>query len=167
MVNSSGDAPRRRLIQTHGFTLKQKLEFYSMPEPNSGCLLWLGQVNNWGYGVLSWRGRTHGAHRLSFMEAFGPIDANLVVCHKCDVPGCINPDHLFLGTHADNMADRDRKGRRVNVVGERHGKAKITDADVEAIRSSPLSSLAIAPRFGISDRHVRAIRTGKFRSHVG
>ena len=79
----------------------------SIPEPNSGCWLWLGRCDGKGYG----RFNNTMVHRLSYLAARGPISAGLLVLHKCDVPGCINPDHLFLGTALDNARDRDRKGR--------------------------------------------------------
>jgi hypothetical protein len=78
-----------------------------IPEPNTGCWLWEGPVNFFGYG-LSHHSRVH---RLAWEEANGPIPDGLFVLHRCDVPSCCNPDHLFLGTHQDNADDKKRKGR--------------------------------------------------------
>lgn len=78
----------------------------------NGCWIWQGQPNH-RYGTLK-EGpsrRTIGAHRAAYTVWLGEIPPGMLVCHKCDVPKCCNPDHLFLGTHADNAADRDRKGR--------------------------------------------------------
>lgn len=83
-----------------------------IPEPNSGCWLWEGPVNEFGYGVFEHNGKkTHRAHRLSLMLKTDHIGTGLLACHSCDNPFCINPDHLFWGTHKDNMMDASRKGR--------------------------------------------------------
>jgi hypothetical protein len=89
----------------------------------------------------------------------GPIPEGLFVCHRCDTPACINPDHLFLGTNAQNTADRHAKGR--SAAGESNGRAKLTAEQVDgirALRGMPLS--AIARRFGMSQRAVGAILRG-------
>lgn len=87
------------------------LDAHYVPEPNSGCFLWIGAVDRKGYGLVrrghvNWR-----AHRLSWTLANGPIPAGMLVCHHCDTPSCVNPQHLFIGTHTDNEADKRKKGR--------------------------------------------------------
>ena len=81
------------------------------PEPNSGCWLWDGAAGHHGYGQMRVHGRAVYAHRLSYELHNGPITGGLHVCHRCDVPGCVNPAHLFLGTPKDNCDDKIRKGR--------------------------------------------------------
>lgn len=92
-----------------------------------GCWLWTGDKTNLGYGLFRWDGRKQGAHRVSWMLTRGDIPEGLEVCHNCpggDNPSCVNPDHLWLGTHAQNMADKEAKGRGVYPTGERNGSRK-------------------------------------------
>lgn len=110
-----GKAPKRRP------TLQQRMENH-VPVTESGCWLWLGSQDKKGYGLLpaGRRGKSIFAHRAMFEWERGPIPVGLCVCHKCDTPLCVNPDHLFLGTHADNMADKARKGRAPGNPKRRH-----------------------------------------------
>lgn len=80
------------------------------PEPNTGCWLWKHGTHKFGYGFFKHAGEVT-AHRVSWVLHNGPIPDGMHVLHRCDVPQCVNPDHLFLGTHTDNMKDCARKGR--------------------------------------------------------
>jgi hypothetical protein len=117
--------------------------FWGRVRKGPGCWVWLGSCSGRGYGSLSFEGkRSARAHRVSWVLANGPIPDGLFVCHKCDNPPCVRLDHLFLGTHDENMTDMTDKGRRfnnfaVNVYphpGESNGFAKLTEVEVRTIR---------------------------------
>lgn len=80
----------------------------------SECILWEGYIRPDGYGQVTRNHKNGLAHRASWVASCGPIPKGMCVLHKCDVRACVNPQHLFLGTHADNVHDMDAKGRRVN-----------------------------------------------------
>ena len=130
------------------------------------CWPWVGAVNRGGYGRMLWTdGHQHGAHRIAFELAFGWTLAHAVVCHSCDNPRCCNPTHLWLGTVADNNKDRAAKGRSCR--GMRHHSARLSDADVIAIRAAKGVTLsALAGKYGVSISTVHGIRTGRKRSGV-
>jgi hypothetical protein len=90
--------------------VQEFLDERAIPEPNSGCYLWYGGTFDSGYGVIQLDGRAQRAHRHAYRLAYGSIPDGLFVCHACDVKSCVNPAHLFLGTHDDNMADMMQKG---------------------------------------------------------
>lgn len=151
------------------WTLRARLDHYSMPEPNSGCWLWLGSLCTSGYGLLGIGNRKiAAAHRLSWEAARGQIKDGMQVLHKCDVRACINPGHLFLGTHLDNMRDRDAKGRREprKAKGTKHGMSKLTAEQVIAIRADTRSHRDIAADYGVAKSNVQAIRAGLTWAHL-
>lgn len=111
---SSSHLPTKTLLTT-----LESLCSLAEPEPNSGCFLWTRATNQSGYGQIGFRRSGKHikilAHRLAWILAFGEIPQDLLVLHRCDVPSCINPQHLFLGTQSDNMQDAARKGRTCTI----------------------------------------------------
>jgi hypothetical protein len=114
---------------------------------------------------MAWNGRNAIASRVAWELAKGPIPSGMSVCHKCDAPACINVDHLFLGTHQENMADRDAKGRVPN--GERQCNAKLTDKQASEILTDQRHAGIVAAEYGVSRPTVLNIRAGRAWKHVG
>ena len=101
----------------------------------SNCWMWVADADTCGYGRMRIKGKHVGAHRISYELHNGAIPEGLHVLHQCDTPVCVNPAHLSLGTHADNMRDRDLKGRNNPFMGEKHYAAKLTEKDVLEMRA--------------------------------
>lgn len=139
----------------------------STPVPECGCWLWTGAVSD-GYGSTMFHGRSARAHRLSWEAHHGPIAHGLYVCHSCDVRSCVNPDHLFLGTHLENMADRDEKGRNKlnSMPGEKHPLAKLNESAVLDIRESAETGAALARKYGVSQSAICDIRLRRNWKHL-
>lgn len=137
------------------------------------CWLWLASDNGSGYGRYRIDGRNYGAHRLAYELEHGPIPEgeshhDHCVLHRCDVPLCCNPKHLFLGSQKENVEDQHRKGRAASFKGEANGSAKLTDRDIEGIRSLSPSHThrEIGKRYGVSHTTVGYILRGRNWSHV-
>lgn len=124
----------------------------NVPTQGDGCWVWSGSKDRNGYGKFSVKGRDVKSHRFMFEFVNTNTDiSSLCVCHSCDNPSCVNPAHLFAGTHSDNALDRDRKGRVCH--GIKHHSAKLTERDVSEIRSQvAIGSLSLngaARRYGV------------------
>lgn len=126
------------------------------------CWLWQGSTQE-RYGTVTYQGRKYFTHRLAWILTYGPIQASLHVCHRCDNPPCCNPEHLFLGTHRDNMLDAWDKGRMDNryvLTGEEIGTAKLTAKDVITIRyfyALGITHQTLARRFNVSQSNINSI----------
>jgi hypothetical protein len=130
----------------------------------TACWPWRGYVATNGYGVFSIGRLRVRAHRFSWMASRGPIPAGKEVCHRCDNAACINPGHLFIGSHQDNHLDSVRKGRK-----RAWGLQKLDAAQVLAIRALAHAGVlqrSIAAQYGISRNHVSSIVTGKVWTHL-
>jgi len=131
-------------------------------DSDTGCWEFTGAKNTKGYGNIGIDGRTVSAHRVSYMIANdGAVTPGNHVCHSCDNPSCVNPDHLWEGSHSENMSDRQSKCRAAK--GECHGKSKLTTTQVVAIKrmmKTGLSNAEIARKMRVSTTTVRRIKLG-------
>lgn len=163
--------------------LRERVINSSTPEPNTGCWFWDGQTQH-DYGRMWVGGRRRLAHRVSFEAFHGEIPAGMCICHRCDVPCCVNPAHLFMGTHAENTLDMMRKGRNNAASGDRssarlhpesrprgeqHSRAILTAHNVLEIRrrvDGGESHRALAREFGVGHTTVRGAAAGVTWRHL-
>lgn len=152
-----------------------KDRFWSKVNKTDTCWLWTGSRNAYGYGQLRSDGRAYLAHRFSWQLHFGELPTGLYVCHHCDTPACVRPDHLFLGTAADNSDDCSKKGRNwkggayQSPHGEDHHNAKLTEQQVIQIfdlRNQGFSYQEIASSFGVFPQHIGEICRGEVWTHI-
>ena len=148
------------------------------PEPNTGCWLWTGRCRDDGYGIFPFKSRVDQAraHRIAWELTNGPIPEGLFVCHRCDNPPCCNPDHLFLGTAADNNQDAAAKGRNARHTrpwttarGERNGNSKLSPAVVAEIRAmvnGGADTESTGRRFSVNRATINRIVSRKTWGHV-
>lgn len=140
-----------------------------IPVPESGCWLWVGSVGQSGYGRFNTgvKGKMVPAHRLSYEMRNGPIPPGMFICHKCDTRLCINPDHLFVGTPAENMADMRRKGR--SLTGEKNVNAFLSDPVIRGIHKMYEEGLfvaEIANEVGVTIPTVNNVLSRKVWKHL-
>ena len=176
-------------------TVKERFEKKFVVDAESGCWLWTASKFPNGYGQIGIGGRNRYAHRVSHELYVGPIPDGMLVCHTCDIPLCVNPSHLWLGTHADNMSDRNKKGRQAAgnkhgarlhperlahgdnngarlypermPRGEQHSGAKLTAVDVLAIRATVgLTQKHLGLKYGVAQTQISRILSGKKWPHL-
>ena len=144
--------------------------FWSKVQKTETCWLWLGGATKEGYGQVGLKGRSIGrrAHRIAWELTYGPIPNGMNVLHHCDNPPCVNPNHLFLGTHADNVHDMMAKGHLVvpDNTGEKNGRAKLTVEQVreikEALKHYHYGMYSqLGRQYGVAEYIIRSIKVKK------
>lgn len=147
-------------------SIAERIERFSIPIPESGCIIWIGSINPRGYGTINIKDKTLRIHRYIYEMTNGPIPKGLFVCHKCDVPSCINPHHLYAGTAKQNAHDRDSRGRANTPKGTDYQHSKFTEEIVLQIRNSSESNQSLAEKYGASRAAIRKVRIGESWKHV-
>ena len=145
----------------------KRLEEKSYLIPFCGCQIWIGGSVPKGYGVIHYKGKQTYTHRLSYELAFGEIPKGLFVLHECDMPSCINPNHLFLGTPKDNTQDMLKKKRSNSAKGEKAGNSKLTLQQVNEIKNQYIphdrnfGGGALAKKYNVHSSTITCIATNK------
>jgi hypothetical protein len=143
--------------------------FWSNVQKDDGCWLWQAGTSR-GYGFLNILGKNVYAHRMSYEIHKGEIPTGMCVLHKCDTPACVNPEHLLIGTHQDNMTDRSKKGRTAQNfgVGEQHYCSKLMNRDIPVIRDMcrTHTHVSVAQQFNVTRQVVDSIIKGETWKHI-
>ena len=148
-------------------TLAQRFWSKVQKSDDNGCWLWTAAKTRHGYGVTSTHlQKSAKAHRVSLELSGIQVPSEKLVLHRCDTPSCVNPAHLFIGTVQDNVRDRQAKGRGRAAYGAAAGRAKLSDACVNAIRCSPLSNIELAAIFEVNASSISRARNTKTWRHI-
>lgn len=174
-----GATARRSIVAQVTWTPRDEARFWvkvdrSGPVPPhvpelGNCWVWVSGVWRSGYGRFDLSGSSRRAHIVAWTFTHGPPSDGLEVCHACDNKLCVRPSHLWVGTHAENMADMVAKGRSPRMQGEAHHQAKLTEADVREmrrLRAERVTYRDLAERFGVSQSMIGQIVQGRAWTHV-
>lgn len=145
-------------------TPEQIARFWAKVDKSDACWVWRGAQNGRGYGAVGVNGRMQGAHRIAYTLTYGPIPAGLLVCHRCDNPPCVRPEHLFIGTYKDNTQDAWLKGRPLGKPRGTQGPSKITFAaaqEIRALHAAGVSGMELSRRYGVKPSVVYPLLAGK------
>lgn len=146
-----------------------KASLLSKAEKIDECLIWKGAISSHGYGSVGFMGKAWMAHRASYYIHTGVDPAKNEVMHTCDTPLCINPNHLTLGSHTDNMLDMEGKKRSRHFKGSQHGRSKLTENAVLEMRKqyeSGISYQRLANQYGVSKRACMLAVKGVTWTHI-
>ena len=167
-----GDPHRADWKELKGNNLEEKLRFNSIENEN-GCWIWQGGKTNFGYGTIGiGNNKTELVHRLAYKFWDGEVSSDLFVCHHCDQPLCVNPNHLFLGTNQDNIDDKMYKGRAYTGVhkGELNVRSSLTDKQVKELKydlfKRNMKQVDLCEKFGVSRDVVSSIFRGRTWTHI-
>ena len=154
------------------FTTDPSIRFWRKVDKRGpdDCWNWTAAKNHAGYGIFCFGGRsTSGlAHRFSYELRYGKIEEGLFCLHKCDNPACVNPNHIYLGTHIENARDRVIRGRSCQDKGEKNPFHKLTQAQVDEIRASyvygskDFGTIALSKKYGVVHQTIHNVVTGKY-----
>lgn len=145
-------------------------------DPSTGCIEWMGYVGPNGYGQIGHQYHLMLTHRLAYELDRGHIPEGMFVCHHCDNRRCCNPEHLFLGTHTDNMRDMFKKGRRPSQYGLKSSNGRLTSEQIDDIRGryTPApkrgrghksNAAELAREFGVTPQYISQVARGTWRNH--
>ncbi len=151
----------KRCIKIREESFKSKVK-----KEENGCHIWMGSKTSKGYGSFGF-GKIRGAHRFAYVLKYGEIKDGFFICHRCDTPSCVNPEHLFMGTNKDNVNDCIAKGR--NSKGEYHHNSKLNKLSVMEIRrmsNDGVSHRNIAKKYGVSYSAIDCVVNKKTWRHV-
>lgn len=143
--------------------------FWDKVDKTGDCWLWVGATSGGGYGNITINKEQFSTHRLSYEMHYGAIPNGKFVCHKCDTPNCVNPDHLFIGSPLKNMQDKMQKGRHVPPSGEINGGSKLIEEDVRRIREARLfgaSQKDLAKIYNVLPNAISRVVNRKRWAHV-
>lgn len=156
-------------IAGNSLVISDVVYFWSKVDKSSNCWIWTASKTNGRYGQFYAQGKRCLTHRYSWLIHNGDIPKGLCVCHTCDNPPCVNPKHLWLGTNADNMRDKIKKGRLRVGIGERNGKSKLVTKQINSIRALYLKGYVqtvLAKKYDVCQQTISHIVTRKFWKHV-
>lgn len=136
----------------------------------NGCWIWKKYTDRDGYGNCTFKGKVKQAHRVSYLAFRGEVPDDKMVCHHCDIPSCVNPEHLYVGDHFTNAQDKHSRGRNKPINGESNNMAVLTEQQVLEIRSNYTGKwgeqIRLCKKYGISSPHMSAILKGKYWKHI-